>query len=116
MKTIKNVQATYYKPIDFNVDTIYVRYNVKFYKILDRENNKKELLDITIEEFNKLDVNKLCIYEEEQYSYNECIDNLKKRIINIDVSVLKYSDYQYMYNALTLEEYTELTELLTKES
>lgn len=73
MKTIKNVQATYYKPVDFNIDTIYLRNNVKFYKILDRENNKKELLDISIEEFNKLDIDKLCIYDEEQYSYKEYV-------------------------------------------
>ena len=112
MKIIKNVQATHYKSVDFNVDTIYLRSNVKFYKIINDETNEKELLNITIEEFNNLDIKNLCIYDEEQYTYNECIDSLKKRIINVDVSVLKYSDYQYMYNALTLEEYTELTELL----
>lgn len=105
MKIIKNVQATHYKPVDFNVDTIYLRDNVKFYKILDKENNEKELLDITIEEFNKLNVDKLCIYDEEQYTYNEYVvkmnnekeqenKNLIKNIsdIQMEIMMLKMED------------------------
>ena len=105
MKTIKNVQATYYKPVDFNVDTIYLRDNVKFYKILDRETNEKELLDITIEDFNKLDIDKLCIYDEEQYTYNEYVvkmndekeienKNLMKNIsdMQMEIMMLKMGD------------------------
>lgn len=99
MKTIKSVQATYYKAVDFNVDTIYLRDNVKFYKILDKENNEKELLDITIEEFNKLNVDKLCVYDEEQYTYNEYVvkmndekekenKNLVKNISDIQMEIM----------------------------
>ena len=99
MKTIKNVQATHYKPVDFNVDTIYLRDNVKFYKVLDKENNEKELLDITIEEFNILNVDKLCIYDEEQYTYNEYVvkmndekeienKNLMKNISDMQMEIM----------------------------
>ena len=105
MKTMKNVQATNYTPVDFNVDTIYLRDNVKFYKILDRETNEKELLDITIEDFNKLDIDKLCIYDEEQYTYNEYVvkmndekeienKNLMKNIsdMQMEIMMLKMGD------------------------
>ena len=105
MKIIKNVQATHYKPVDFNVDTIYLRSNVKFYKIINDETNEKELLNITIEEFNNLDIKKLCIYDEEQYTYNEYVvkmnnekekenKNLVKNIsdIQMEIMMLKMGD------------------------
>ena len=99
MKIIKNVQATHYAPVDFNVDTIYLRKNVKFYKVLDRETNEKELLDITIEGFNNLDIDKLCIYDEEQYTYNEYVvkmndekeienKNLMKNISDMQMEIM----------------------------
>ena len=100
MKIIKNIQATHYKPVDFNVDTIYLRNNVKFYKILDRENNEKEeIKNISIEEFNNLDINKLCIYDEEQYTYNEYVvkmnnekeqenKNLMKNISDMQMEII----------------------------
>lgn len=99
MKIIKNVQATHYKSVDFNVDTIYLRSNVKFYKVLDIETNEKELLNITVEEFNKLDINKICIYDEEQYTYNEYVvkmnnekekenKNLMKNISDIQMEIM----------------------------
>lgn len=95
MKIIENVQATHYKPVDFNVDTIYLRNKVKFYKVLDKENSKRELLDITAEEFNNLDIDKLCIYDEEQYTYNEYVVkmNNEKEQENTDVYSL-ISDLQ----------------------
>ncbi len=99
MKIIKNVQATHYKPVDFNVDTIYLRSNVKFYKIINDETNEKELLNITVEEFNKLDINKICIYDEEQYTYNEYVvkmnnekekesKNLMKNISDMQMEIM----------------------------
>lgn len=99
MKIIKNVQATYYKPVDFNVDTIYLRSNVKFYKVLDVETNEKEPLNVTVEEFNSLDINKICIYDEEQYTYNEYVvkmnnekekenRNLVKNISDIQMEIM----------------------------
>ena len=105
MKIIKNVQATHYKPVDFNVDTIYLRSNVKFYKIINDETNEKELLNITVEEFNNLDIKKLCIYDEEQYTYNEYVvkmnnekekenKNLMKNIsdMQMEIMMLKMGD------------------------
>ena len=105
MKIIKNVQATHYKPVDFNVDTIYLRSNVKFYKIINDETNEKELLNVTVEEFNNLDIKKLCIYDEEQYTYNEYVvkmnnekekenKNLVKNIsdIQMEIMMLKMGD------------------------
>lgn len=99
MKIIKNVQAAHYKPVDFNVDTIYLRSNAKFYKVLDIETNEKELLNITVEEFNKLDINKICIYDEEQYTYNEYVvkmndekeienKNLMKNISDMQMEIM----------------------------
>ena len=42
--------------------------------------HEKELLNITIEEFNNLDIEKLCIYDEEQYTYKEYSQVLEKQI------------------------------------
>ena len=104
MKTIKNVQATHYAPVDFNVDTIYLRDNVKFYKILDRETNEKELLDITIEEFNNLDINKLCIYDEEQYTYNEYVVKMNNEKEKENKNLMKnISDMQMEIMMLKME-------------
>ena len=99
MKIIKNVQATHYKPVDFNVDTIYIRKNVKFYKIINDETNEKEPLNVTVEEFNNLDINKICIYDEEQYTYNEYVvkmnnekekenKNLVKNISDLQMEIM----------------------------
>lgn len=104
MKIIKNVQATHYKPVDFNVDTIYLRDNVKFYKILDKENNEKELLNVTVEEFNSLDINKMCIYDEEQYTYNEYVVKMNNEKEKENKNLVKnISDMQMEIMMLKME-------------
>ena len=104
MKIIKNVQATHYKSVDFNVDTIYLRSNVKFYKIINDETKEKEPLNVTVEEFNSLDIDKLCIYDEEQYTYNEYVvkmnDEKEKENKNL---VKNISDMQMEIMMLKME-------------
>lgn len=80
MKIIYNVSSNTFKARDYNVDTIYIRYDEKYHKILDPETREKK--EISKGEFDKLDISEREVnYTEEQYTYKEYLEKIQEEEI-----------------------------------